>query len=92
LKSPFKMTIVATTELRIVTKSSRRSGGGEIEFRLVRVVHLLAAIVLAIVTILIAAMLLRPAIDREHIRSRQLPHDRGQKLANVELAAAALQG
>ncbi len=58
-----------------------------------RVVHLLAAIVLAIVTILVAAMLLRPAIDRDPNRSRQAPHDRGQRLATVELAAAnSLQG
>jgi hypothetical protein len=53
----------------------------------VRVVHLLAAIVLAIVTILIAAMLLRPTIDRDRNRSRHVPHDRGQRLAMAELAA-----
>jgi len=54
----------------------------------VRVVHLLAAIVLAIVTILIATMLVRPAIDRDRNRSRHVAHDRGQRLATVELATA----
>jgi len=54
----------------------------------VRVDHLLAAIVLAIVTILIATMLVRPAIDRDRNRSRHVTHDRGQRLATVELTAA----
>jgi hypothetical protein len=54
----------------------------------VRVVHLLAAIVLAIVTLLVTAMLLRPATDRDRNPSRHAPHDHGQRLATVELGGA----